>query len=72
MREALTISLPPEMGKQIRKIAKAEKMPTSVIAREAISRYLLRKEMEAIFKKTSRWAFNAGFETDEDIFKAVS
>jgi len=72
MREALTISLPPEMGKQIRKIAKAEKMPTSVIAREAISRYLLRKEMEAIFKKTSTWAADAGFKTDEDIFRAVS
>lgn len=72
MRDTVTISLPPEIKKQLDKVAKKEQVNRSDIIREALRRYLFRTELEAIRRKMVPKAQSMEIYTDEDIFKIVS
>jgi predicted transcriptional regulator len=72
MRNTMTISLSPEMMKEISRIAKAEGVSKSDVVRESLKRSLFIKNLNAIRDWAVPRAQAKGVYTDEDVFKIVS
>lgn len=72
MRNAITISLPAELAKQVASAAKRRGMTRSQFVQESLKRDLFREELYEARKVIVPLARKAGFYTDEDIFKAIS
>ncbi len=72
MRNAVTLSFPPELTKQIDAAAKRRGQTRSQYVQEVMKKSLFREQLEAARKVLVPLARKQGFYTDEDIFKAVS
>jgi len=72
MRNTMTISLPPEMMKEITRIAKAEGVSKSDVVRESVKRSLFIKNLDALRAWAVPKAQAMGIYSDEDVFKIVS
>jgi len=68
----LNVRLTPELGRQLEKVSKDEKMPISDIVRESLTRYVNVLRFRELQKKTIKKARKIGIFTDEDVFKIVS
>jgi predicted transcriptional regulator len=68
----LTVRLTPELGRQLEKVAKEEKIPVSDIVRESLSRYVAVLRFRELQKRAVKRARAQGIYTDEDVFKRVS
>jgi len=65
-----TLSLPPEMVKQIEKLAKEEGMTKSELFREAARQYIKRKRWEKIREYGARKAAELGIK-EEDVERLI-
>jgi len=65
-----TLSLPPEMVKEIEKLAKEENMTKSELFREALREYLRRKRWEKIREYGARKAAELGIK-EEDVERLI-
>jgi predicted transcriptional regulator len=72
MRNALTISLPAELAKQLDQVAKRLGQTRSQFVQDSVKKSLVREQLEAARKIGVPAARRAGWYTDEDIFRAVS
>lgn len=72
MKTMLNVRLTPELGRQLEKVSKEEKIPISDIVRESLSRYVAVLRFQELQKKMVKKARKKGIFTDEDVFKAVS
>ena len=72
MKTMFNVRLTPEMGRQLEKVSKEEKMPISDIVRESLSRYVAVLRFRELQKKMIKKARKKGVFTDEDVFEAVS
>lgn len=67
----LTVRLTPELGRQLDKVSKEEKIPVSEIVRESLSRYVSVLRFRELQKKAVKKARAQGVYTDEDVFKRL-
>jgi CopG family transcriptional regulator/antitoxin EndoAI len=72
MRNAITISLPNELAKQVDAAAKRKGLTRSQYIQDSLKRDLFREEIVEARKTLVPAARRAGLYTDEDIFKAIS
>jgi metal-responsive CopG/Arc/MetJ family transcriptional regulator len=72
MRNAVTISLPSSLAKQLDAAAKRKGMSRSQFVQVSLQNDLFREKLEAARKIGVPYARRAGLYTDEDIFKAFS
>jgi metal-responsive CopG/Arc/MetJ family transcriptional regulator len=72
MRNAVTISLPASLAKEIDAAAKRKGQTRSQFIQESVKRDLFREFLAEARKIGVPMARKAGFYTDEDIFKAFS
>ncbi|HBD94852.1 MAG TPA: CopG family transcriptional regulator [Spirochaetia bacterium] len=72
MRQALTISLPESINKQLNRYIKEENTTRSDFVREAISNHLYFKKLQKIRNKMILFAQSQGIFTDEDVFSKIS
>jgi CopG family transcriptional regulator/antitoxin EndoAI len=70
--QVISFSVPPEMGKKIRRLMKKENRTRSELIREAIRRYVEEREWEEIYRYGERKAREKGITEDqvEDIIDA--
>ena len=71
MKTMLTVRLTPELGRQLEKVSKEEKIPVSDIVRESLSRYVSVLRFRELQKKAVKKARSQGIYTDEDVFKRL-
>ena len=71
MKNMLTVRLTPELGRQLDKVSKEEKIPVSEIVRESLSRYVSVLRFRELQKKAVKKARAQGVYTDEDVFKRL-
>jgi predicted transcriptional regulator len=69
---ALTVRLPPELDRMLRRVAKRTGRRRSEIVREALQRQLWREEFEDLRRRVVPFAEARGYLTDEDVFRDVS
>lgn len=67
----LTLSLPPEMAKQIEKLAKEEGMTRSEFFREALRQYIKRRRWEKIREYGAKKAAELGIKNEKVIEKLI-
>ena len=72
MRTTLTISLPPDLRRNVSRAAKAKHVSESEFVRNAVKRQLWMEAFEESRRKAVPMARAAGIYTDEDVFKIVS
>jgi hypothetical protein len=72
MKTMLNVRLTPELGRQLEKVSKEEKIPISDIVRESLNRYVAVLRFQELQKKMIKKARKKGVFTDEDVFKIVS
>jgi metal-responsive CopG/Arc/MetJ family transcriptional regulator len=72
MRNAVTISLPSGLAKELDAAAKRKGMSRSQFVQVSLQNDLFREKLEAARKIGVPYARRAGLFTDEDIFKAFS
>ncbi|HUO58198.1 MAG TPA: CopG family transcriptional regulator [bacterium] len=71
MKSMLTVRLTPELGRQLEKVSKTEKMPVSEIVRESLTRYVSVLRFRELQKRAVKRARAQGVYTDEDVFKKL-
>ena len=69
---AMTIRIPEEVRRQLKKLCKLQQRSTSDIVRESLRRYIAAEELRELREKLRPYAEARGVLTDEDVFKAVS
>ncbi|MGH7739335.1 MAG: ribbon-helix-helix protein, CopG family [bacterium] len=71
MKTMLTVRLSAELGRQLDKASKEEKIQVSEIVRESLSRYVAVLRFRELRKKAVKKAGAQGIYTDEDVFKRL-
>lgn len=71
MKQAITIRIPKELGKELEKVVKYEHVPVSTIVRESLRRYVFLHRFRELRAKSIPYAEAQGLYTDEDVFKAL-
>lgn len=69
---SITVRLPEDLNRQLKKLAREQHMPVSDLVRDAVRRRVAVERFKALRAKTVPMAQKAGFFTDEDVFKVVS
>ena len=72
MRNAITISLPADLAKEVDAAAKRKGVSRSRLVQELLRKDLFRERLNSIRRLAVPMARKAGFYTDEDVFKAIS
>ncbi|MEI6608379.1 MAG: ribbon-helix-helix protein, CopG family [Deltaproteobacteria bacterium] len=72
MRSVLSVSLPDKMAVELDFLAKETGRNKSDIVKESLGEFLWENRFRRIKKRLSPKAKEAGFITDEDVFKAIS
>ena len=72
MRQTLTVRIPDELRKELKKISKEESKPVSDLVRESLKRYIAIRKFRRIRNKVLPFAESEGILTDEDVFKLIS
>lgn len=68
----LTIRLDTKLDRQLARLAKATGRTKSDVARDAIRRQLAIQEFRSLRRQAMPYAAEAGYLTDEDVFRDVS
>jgi predicted transcriptional regulator len=72
MNETLTIRIPKDLGKELKKICRQQGRSTSDVVRESLRRYIVAEELRQIRESLRPYAEAKGVLTDEDVFKMLS
>ena len=72
MRQAVTISLPEELAKELDRIARRERISRSDLIRESVRNYLFVRKFRILRNQLMVKAQAQGICTDQDIFDRVS
>ena len=72
MRATLTISLPPDLRRELSRSAKKQRMSASEFVRDALRRRLALDRFRSLRERAMAQARAQGIYTDEDVFKIVS
>lgn len=72
MNETLTIRIPKDLGKELKKLCREQGRSTSEVVRESLRRYLVAEQLRQIREMARPYAEARGFLTDEDVFRSVS
>ena len=72
MRQTLTVRIPDELRKELKKISEEESKPVSDLVRESLKRYILIRKFRRLRNKVLPFAESQGILTDEDVFKLIS
>jgi len=72
MRQAVTVSIPVDIADALDAVVKDEGTTRSEVVREALRRYLLQREFEAVRRRLLPKFEAQGIVTDEDVFERVS
>jgi len=72
MSDAISFRIPPELRRELNRLAKRTKRPASEIAREALRRHLAAERFRRLREQTLPLAEAEGILTDEDVFRLVS
>ncbi len=72
MNETLTVRIPKDLGKQLKKLCRQQGRSTSEVVRESLRRYIAAEQFRQIREMVRPYAEARGFLTDEDVFKVVS
>jgi predicted DNA-binding protein len=72
MRNVLSISLPEQMARELSNFAKVTGRNKSDIVKESLSNYLWEIKFKDMKRRLAPKAKEAGFITDDDVFRAVS
>jgi len=68
----LSIRIPKEVDRELRRLCRAQRRPVSDVVRESIRRYIAAEKFHQLRAITMPLAESQGFLMDEDVFKAVS
>ena len=68
----MTIRIPDVLRKDLEKLCKKQHRSTSDVVRESLRKYLALEQMNQLRETLRPQAEQAGFLSDEDVFKAVS
>jgi len=68
----LSIRIPKEVDRELRRFCRAQRRPMSDVVRESIRRYIAAEKFRQLRTNTVTLAESQGFLTDDDVFKAVS
>ena len=71
MRQAITISLPEQVKKELDSIVAEEHLNRSDVVREALRRYFANREFQRLRGLMTAEAEKRGIFTDEDVFEAL-
>jgi metal-responsive CopG/Arc/MetJ family transcriptional regulator len=72
MRESLSISLPPQLRKEVDRYSEAAGVTRSDVVREALREYLFVRRFRALREEFLAYGEAAGLHTDDDVFREVS
>ena len=72
MRESLSISLPPELKREVDRYSDARGVTRSDVVREALREYLFVRRFRALREEFLAYGEAAGLHSDEDVFREVS
>lgn len=72
MRQTLTVRIPDELRKELKKISEEESKPVSDLVRESLKRYIVIRKFRRLRNKVLPFAESQGILTDEDVFKLIS
>ena len=72
MRSIVTISLPPDVAKELTRAAKRLRVPKSQFVRRAVERALAAQRFEELRAELAPAARKAGIVTDDDVFNRIS
>lgn len=72
MKQTLTIRIPDDLRKELKKISLEESTPVSDLVRESIKRFIAIRKFRAIRNKVLPFAESEGILTDEDVYKLIS
>jgi predicted transcriptional regulator len=72
MRQTLTVRIPDELRKELKKISEEESKPVSDLVRESLKKYILIRKFRRLRNKVLPFAESQGILTDEDVFKLIS
>jgi len=72
MKSLLTVRISAELGREIEKVVKEEKVAVSDLIRDSLARYVCMKRFRSLRRIGLKKAAARGLFTDEDVFKIVS
>jgi len=72
MRQTLTVRIPDELRKELKRISDEESKPVSDLVRESLKRYIAIRKFRSIRNKVLPFAESQGLLTDEDVYKLIS
>lgn len=72
MRKQVTISLAPELLKEVDRFAKVEKRDRSEVIRDAVRNWIMERKLTLLQKKAAPYFRRAGIYSDEDVFRLFS
>ena len=72
MRTTITISLPPEVRRELDRVSRSEGVSRSDIVRESVRDYLFLRQFRSMRKRMLSKAARRGVFTDQDVFDRVS
>jgi metal-responsive CopG/Arc/MetJ family transcriptional regulator len=72
MRRSVTISLPPQLTRDLDRIAREEGTSRSEVVRDALMRQFALREFRRVQSRLVGKALAAGIVTDEDALRAIS
>ncbi len=72
MRATLTVSLPEEIDRGLAALVKRSGKSRSHVVQEALRRQIAIERFRGLREKLVRKGREAGFHTDEDVFKVIS
>ena len=72
MRQTLTVRIPDELRKELKRISAEESKPVSDLVRESLKKYIAIRKFRSIRNKVLPFAESQGLLTDEDVYKLIS
>ena len=72
MRQTLTVRIPDELRKELKRISDEESKPVSDLVRESLKKYIAIRKFRSIRNKVLPFAESQGLLTDEDVYKLIS
>ncbi len=72
VRQAVTVSLPPDLGDELRAASRDAGVSRSAVVREALRRYLADRDFQRLRRRLVPEAEQRGLFTDEDVFRRLA
>ena len=72
MGQIITVRIPDDLRRELKKISKEESKPVSDLVRESLMKYIAVHKFRRLRDKVLPFAESQGLLTDEEIFKLIS